>query len=102
MIQTYRTAAAFKQALEQRLRTASASGIDFGTRVCAFGPNAPSPARSEAPRVHDAARLPNSRVKDLPDIALIATAGLSENGHTASPRPSMIRVTSMSGRFPHT
>jgi hypothetical protein len=32
MIQAYRTAAAFKQALEQRLRTASASGIDFARR----------------------------------------------------------------------
>lgn len=32
MTQAYRTAAAFKQALEQRLRTASASGVDFARR----------------------------------------------------------------------
>jgi hypothetical protein len=32
MSQVYRTAAAFKQALEQRLRTASASGSDFARR----------------------------------------------------------------------
>lgn len=32
MTQTYRTAAAFKQGLEQRLRTASLSGIDFARR----------------------------------------------------------------------
>jgi hypothetical protein len=32
MTQAYRTAAAFKQALEQRLRTESASGIDFARR----------------------------------------------------------------------
>jgi hypothetical protein len=32
MTQPYRTAAAFKQALEQRLRTASASGVDFARR----------------------------------------------------------------------
>lgn len=32
MIREYRTAAAFKQALEQRLRTASTSGIDFARR----------------------------------------------------------------------
>jgi hypothetical protein len=32
MTRAYRTAAAFKQALEQRLRTASASGIDFARR----------------------------------------------------------------------
>jgi hypothetical protein len=32
MIREYRTAAAFKQALEQRLRTASASGLDFARR----------------------------------------------------------------------
>ncbi|MFW5877354.1 MAG: nucleotidyl transferase AbiEii/AbiGii toxin family protein [Myxococcota bacterium] len=32
MTREYRTAAAFKQALEQRLRTASTSGIDFARR----------------------------------------------------------------------
>lgn len=32
MTQVYRTAAAFKQALEQRLRTASASGVDLARR----------------------------------------------------------------------
>lgn len=32
MTQAYRTAAAFERALEQRLRTASASGIDFARR----------------------------------------------------------------------
>jgi predicted nucleotidyltransferase component of viral defense system len=32
MTQVYRTAAAFKQALEQRLRTASATGVDFARR----------------------------------------------------------------------
>lgn len=32
MTHEYRTAAAFKQALEQRLRTASASGVDFARR----------------------------------------------------------------------
>ena len=32
MTQAYRTAAAFKQALEQRLRMASASGVDFARR----------------------------------------------------------------------
>lgn len=32
MTQAYRTAAAFKQALEQRLRTTSASGVDFARR----------------------------------------------------------------------
>lgn len=32
MTQAYRTAAAFKQALEQRLRTASTSGVDFARR----------------------------------------------------------------------
>lgn len=32
MTREYRTAAAFKQALEQRLRTASASGLDFARR----------------------------------------------------------------------
>lgn len=32
MIREYRTAAAFKQALEQRLRTASTSGVDFARR----------------------------------------------------------------------
>lgn len=31
-IRKYNTAAAFKQGLEQRLRTASASGIDFSRR----------------------------------------------------------------------
>lgn len=32
MTREYRTAAAFKQALEQRLRAASTSGIDFARR----------------------------------------------------------------------
>ena len=32
MTRDYRTAAAFKQALEQRLRTASTSGVDFARR----------------------------------------------------------------------
>ena len=32
MTREYRTAAAFKQALEQRLRTASTSGVDFARR----------------------------------------------------------------------
>jgi hypothetical protein len=31
-VREYKTAAAFKQALEQRLRTASLSGIDFARR----------------------------------------------------------------------
>lgn len=32
MARAYRTAVAFKQALEQRLRTASSSGVDFARR----------------------------------------------------------------------
>ena len=32
MTREYRTAAAFRQALEQRLRTASTSGVDFARR----------------------------------------------------------------------
>ncbi len=31
-VQTYASPQAFKQALEQRLRTASSSGVDFGRR----------------------------------------------------------------------
>lgn len=37
MTREYRTAAAFKQALEQRLRTASTSGVDFARIALELG-----------------------------------------------------------------
>jgi hypothetical protein len=56
---TYASPEAFKQALEQRLRAASGSGPDLAR-----------------PR-------PNSRVKDLPDIALLASIGALEASRLA-------------------
>ena len=107
----YDTAAAFKQALEQRLRTTSASGLDFSRRrqlivfdrflarvglelgepefivaddALAFAGIAPPVLRVYPVETHIAEKLhaytmprsrPNSRVKDLPDLMLIATTG---------------------------
>lgn len=51
MTQAYRTAAAFKQALEQQLRTASASGVDFARRRQLEG--------FEYPRAADGLRVPS-------------------------------------------
>jgi hypothetical protein len=141
MTRAYRTAAAFKQALEQQLRTASTSGIDFARRrqlvvfdrflarialelgdavtlkgglavelrierartttdvdlrvmgspddILARLDIAPPTLRVYPVESHVAEKLhaytmprprPNSRVKDLPDLALIATAGVVEAG----------------------
>ena len=94
----YATPLAFKQALEQRLRTSSATGVEvaFGNPlvgepdvvvtddVLAFAGIAPSTFRLYPVVSHIAEKLhaftmprprPNSRVRDLPDLALLATTG---------------------------
>lgn len=98
----YTSPIAFKQALEQRLRDASEGGIDHARRDVAFAdPMLGDPARIVGPdllgfagvapptlpvypiETHIAEKLhaytmprsrPNSRVKDLPDMALLASA----------------------------
>lgn len=131
-VRKYSTAAAFKQALEQRLRTVSGSGPDFARRrqlvvfdrfraecrlagkvygrsfgvdvafgdpifgepesivaedVLGFAGIAPPTIRVYPVETHIAEKLRaytmprdrlNSRVKDLPDLALIATVGQLE------------------------
>ncbi len=97
---TYASPEAFKQALEQRLRTFVTSGAGLARKrqllvferflarvvaedVLAFAGIAPPTLRLYPIETHLAEKLhaytmprtrPNSRVKDLPDIALLATA----------------------------
>ena len=81
----YATPAAFKQALEQRLRNASSSGADVvRRRQLDFAGIEPPRFRLYPIVSHIAEKLhaysmprerPNSRIKDLPDLALLASAG---------------------------
>lgn len=90
---TYASPAAFKQALEQRLRAASGSGPDLARRrqllvfdrflarvVQALG----DAAMLKGGLVLELRPRPNSRVKDLPDIALLASVGMLEADRLAA------------------
>ncbi len=80
-MRTYGSPEAFKQALEQRLRSVASSGADIARDTLGFAGIEPPTLRLYPVETHIAEKLhaytmprsrPNSRVKDLPDLALLA------------------------------
>ena len=84
MIREYRTAAAFKQALELGEPMLGEPDLMVAEDVLGFAGIIPATLRVYPVETHVAEKLhaytmprlrPNSRIKDLPDLALIATVG---------------------------
>ncbi|MFN7963870.1 MAG: nucleotidyl transferase AbiEii/AbiGii toxin family protein [Thermoanaerobaculia bacterium] len=78
-VREYATPLAFKQALEARLRASSATGVDLASRRQLLVFDRFLVRLSQVVRKLHALTMPrprpNSRVRDLPDLALLAMTG---------------------------